>query len=888
MQKSQAVCFACRRQLAVVSSSSSRSRSSHLYQWQERASSKSAWSGHERNETSSAHDFIPSLDELDAADPSNQRSNDGRKGAPSSGTSPEGRFHVPQGKRIKRHDYNQLKNLDMFRHAVQHHNRQDGPVTKQRDRFPDEVDFFNSLERLRPMMNDESLDRCFHFFLDKVWSKVSYRSSSLLKNRGIILMQRVAEEKSKDMYNDKWPSMAQITQITQEMGSLRPIDLSGMIIALIESIIASSSLRADYTSDEAHQKALTRKQELLEDLVDTWIIFSRNRLNPDISSLSPSQEAQFRLPEIHRIKLQMFAKQGDLSAALGLVLPNSLPSSNSNVHAAALATFVLLVDSSHSNPSIRRKAKPFLVSIGRVLAAFQTKNPSLEKIFQPFPQTLWYVMRSWSSLITKLHQLIPSPVSVTHELEDRIINGSFGEAVALDPRHFQKRLSSALLMGDVGSVEAVWVQYWGEGDVPDERRALEMRRHPKLFDSFITVFTALRRPQRALDVWNAMTRIGIGVTLETWTAMIEGFRKAKNPVGLEGVWKKLVASGMQLDHKAWRTRVSGLMDCGEPQAGLQALKELAEQSKQRGGVSLTIESVNAAVAGLIRLNAMTAAMEVLQWASEYGVNPDIFTYNILLRPLLQSGKTAQVESILQLMRAQGIQPDATTFTALLDGFIVSSRNKTPDERMSMMREFMDNMEKAGVNVNIDTLGRMIHLLIRDGQQTIHHTKGVVGAILEYAEKKSLRLSRHIYTILVEYYFSKNPPDVDAVNELIMDPKGLILGATGDLDRVFWERVIKGFASVGDGDRAFGLFQQINSLGTALTLDCLETLLRCLVSQDKMLEARTLAMTVAKDRRNSEQQRQIEGPHRFWRHRFWGLAHDLKLLSPNEWGPPSQE
>lgn len=844
--------------------------------------SSSASADNEHNETNSVYEFLPTLDELDSSDP---RPN-GRKARPSSATASALRPQKSRRKMTKGNYHNQSKGIDMFEKVVKENAHQDGPATKHRDRFADQVEFFNNLERLRPMMKEESLDRCFQFFLDRVWSHTDYRNSPMLKSRAIVLLQKVAMEKAKDMYNDKWPSMAQITQIFLEISSLNGNKVVEMIFALVESIPASDSMRADHASVEAAEKALARKQELLEDLIETWIVFSRCGLNPDESALSTSQEAQFRLPEINETRLKSLAKRRDLLGALSLIFGRPFTSTFEHIHAATIATFVLLLDPTHSSLYIRQKAKPLLVSVARVLAAVRIPQSALAKIFEHHPQILWYVMKSWSPLIYQLHRWSHSPTCTTLELENRIMSGNIGEAVAVDPKHFQTQLSSALLMGDVESVETVWMRYWGKDEVPPRERAIDMRDHPAMFNTFIGAFTALGRPQRAVDVWDSMIRVGIEATLETWTAMIEGFKKARNPVGLEGVWKKLVASGIQLDQKVWRARISGLMHCREPQAGLQALKELAEQSTQPDGVPLTIESVNAAVVGLIRLNAMVAAKDVLRWASKYDVRPDVFTYNLLLRPLLRDGEKEQAEELLQLMRAQSIEPDAATFTAFFEGIIVASRNKTHEQRMSLFRQLIDDMEGSGVKVNIDAIGRMVSLLIREGQQTMHHTRSFVGAILRYAEKKGLRVSRHIYTMLVDYYFSQSPPALEEVNELIMGPKGLHLGLTGGLDRVFWERVVGGFAAAGDVDRAFGLFQQIHNLGTALTLGCLESLLRGLVNQGKMDEARQLVATVAEDRRKLKQHQEEDNPDRgrFWRHGFWGFARDCNLLSLPEQGP----
>lgn len=866
MHRSQAICFACRRQRAVVSSSSCLS---NLYRWQSRAFSSSATTQHERNTSSSAYDYLSTLDEPYPDEPQPDR----QEGP---ATSPKTRFRVSRDGRRKI-DQDQARSIDVFQKAVNRYAHQNSPAVKDQNRSPGQIDFFNNLERFTSMMKNESLERCFEFFLDRLWRKTDYRRITALKNHGTELLRKVAEEKAKDIYNAKWPSFAQIVRMQQDMGALNVTKMADMVLGFIENIIASSSpQREDSANDEAYQKYLARKDELLEDLVDTWIVFSLNGLNSDSSYFSTPQEAQFRLPPINETQLQGFAENDDVWSAMGLIFAQPIQPTEKNLYAAALASFVLLVDPAHSSPSIRHKAQPFLVSVGRVLSAVKIKHAALTELFKLHPTVFWFVMESWTSLISQLYRPFSTPRPVASTLATRISSGQVGTAIA--DRSLQQGISNALLMGNANSLERIWLQFWGEGDMPDEERINQMLRQPALFNSFIAAFTALHRPQRALDVWSAMTRIGIKATLKTWTSMIQGFRKARNPVALEGVWKKLIASGAQLDEKIWRARISGLMECREPEAGLQALKELANQSKRPGGVPLTIGAVNAVITGLLRLSNLSAAKDVLQWASRYGLSPDIVTYNLFLRPLLRDGQTAQAQDLLQLMRHQGIHPDAATFSTLLDGVIVAIRDQTPEQKMSTIMSLLDSMTNADVKVTVDILGRLIHLLLSEGQHTQHHTQGIVGAVLKYAELKGLRLSRHIYTMLVNYYFLQDPPAIEEVNNLLMDPNGLLLAATGDLDRVFWERVIRGFASSGKADLAWGLFQQVHNLGTALTLDCLEEVLRCIVGHGMMAEAGKLVATVANDRRTMQLQRGDDAHARFWRHGFWGFAKDCNLFT----------
>ncbi len=91
-------------------------------------------------------------------------------------------------------------------------------------------------------------------------------------------------------------------------------------------------------------------------------------------------------------------------------------------------------------------------------------------------------------------------------------------------------------------------------------------------------------------------------------------------------------------------------------------------------------------------------------------------------------------------------------------------------------------------------------------------------------------------MLVEHYFSRDPPDIAAVTALLENRR---LHANTDMDRVFWERVIKGYCQVGDTARALDIFDKINKPGLVITSSTLYELLLALVSAGEMESAAAL-------------------------------------------------
>lgn len=735
------------------------------------------------------------------------------------------------------------------------------------------------------MLRSQSIESCLEFFLTKVWNNVPFEGRNrLLKQRGTTLMTRVVEAKMNDWDNEKLPSLAQTTQIFHELNSLSCQKWTDSVMSLIRNLVTRSMARADYPDAGTYERSMARKAVLLQDLIDTWIVFHRHRLCLNGYDDPDAQELPLQFPQLHKELLLRYARVGELNKAINMMFPQIYGNDFKVIPSVAIASFVVLVDPAHSSLEAQEKAKPLVDTMGKILAVVPVWKTGLQSIFAGHPDILNYILARWDSLISQLRQTdrprykLEKTVSVPEAQPEVKRHGGPSSNVIMH------QVNTALGMGDAGAVQAAWARFWSPEAVFDEDRMAELQTMDKLFHYFILAFTALHRPQRAVEVWEAMTRIGVQPTVKTWTSLIEGCRRSKNAVGIENVWKKLLVSGLEVDEEAWSARVVGLIECGEPEAGLRALDEMLHQSK------LTIAPINAAVAALIRLNAMSAARKVLDWASQNHVEPNIVTFNTLLRPLVVRGNAAQVDNLLKMMKEKGVEPDEATFTVLLEGLMGDTKGADAAEQVKSVNDLFNQMDAAGLQANLETFGRMTYLLLSEPGTNSYEA---VEAIRKHIQSKGLTMSTYMHTILVDHYFSLDPPNLEAVEEL-MNKDGLkwkMLVRRG-LDKVFWERVIKGYARAGEVDRAFEIFEQVDNIGSALTLDTLAALLRALVSAGKGEEARRTVEIVKRHRQNTH----VNSPGgregfglnrhkqlgRYWRHRFWAYAVECGLMTPAEW------
>jgi pentatricopeptide repeat protein len=540
---------------------------------------------------------------------------------------------------------------------------------------------------------------------------------------------------------------------------------------------------------------------------------------------------------------------------------------------AAFATYKLLTDPVNRSRSLKGEAAPFLQMMkGLIFQARPPTDKDFGTLFDTFPDLPRFV---W-------------PTRQENNDGNKFMDSAsaFGEEAEQLRVTVHRQLGDAIKGRNLGLVNKAWQEFWGKAPVPDAARIAELAKHPDMFDYFILAYTMMRRFREATGVWNSMERIGIKATIRTWNSMLQGCVKANNAPGIKTVWDKLIRSGAKLDIAIWTARIHGLFVCGEPQAGLRALDEMARiwaarHDPQYAAIAVqpTVEPVNAALAGLLRLKRDSDATNVLAWAAKHGIEPDIYTFNTLLRPLVRRGDMKGIDEIFDTMRSINIRADVATFTVLLEGTLNHISDLPPEQQVALVERVLSAMKSSGIEINMQTYAKILHLLLREGDRAGEPVK----AVLSHIWRRGLELSSHIYTMLAEHYFSLDPPDAAAVTALIENRR---LHENRGIDRVFWERVISGYAQAGELQRALGIFDRVFVSGTTIALGTLHELLKPLVAVGDVAAAQRLVEAARKIGKAEDDAGGAAGVagvagaegRRFWRHRFWHLAYEAGLMS----------
>jgi pentatricopeptide repeat protein len=555
-------------------------------------------------------------------------------------------------------------------------------------------------------------------------------------------------------------------------------------------------------------------------------------------------------------------------------------------HAAALTFAILHPRDGGLFESVNvAGATPFSRFIAYLLSYSEAPYLVSSRYLRPlnFPiETYKEMIAEWDGLVTTASAILASDGAVkgTQTSPSTGGIGSQKDQEAL----FMRALSHALLGKDLKRTELIWrtVSKWysDRGYVSSEIREpvedgqgkVNQKIPVRLYNQFILVFMALGKHNRAVDIWNDMVLAGQQPTVESWHAFIDGCRKARDAQGIENVWERMLATGIQPDAWCWTTRIHGLIQSGKWEQGVGALQQMgmiwleAAKSRNKGegkkGKSIdkaeistmgdigdiikpNTTTINATISALLRHRKVDAAERVLRWACSLGIPSDVVTFNTLLRPMIRTGDISAALALFKEMESLGIKPDVVTFTILIDGLFREPPTITtlpvPESEQSALvatvADLLNGMEAVGVPASVRSYSTLI-----DGLLNTHKNLAATRAVLAHMASRNVSPSTHIYTILLIHYFSQNPPDLPAVDSIW---RCVVSDKSCSPDLVFYDKMIEGYAAAGNMNKMLYFLNRLPREGKAPSWFVLVKVVRALIEREEWACVAVVAGDVVK-------------------------------------------
>ena len=768
-------------------------------------------------------------------------------------------------------------------------------------------------DTLRKMLADRScsVGDAWKFFVEhfgtEAWRKGSIDQRSLpgnLHHTKTALARRIVTAKRMDPFSLDLPTVTEFSKVYSQLGGLNSQEWVGIMLVLLESLVKL---------DQASPEDPIHKERVTADVVGAWnVVFRRIGKAHDYPP-EGSPHDWSHIPSISaNYAIQIYRKLG-VQGLFGQFAPMFPLRFQYNIAVVAATTFALLTRESIADKAVVQEASSLISSLGvaisirgvdvEKLARVGCVPPSISKFLEESATRTKKIASNMQTALVEdeLGSKSLSDSRASPKFKSILESRSLSSTVRTDLSSISKRLYDAMGRQDVPQVNKLWSDVLhfpvaketiianedGPESVSKPRPGILTH---ELCNYFIMIYMALRQPNHAIEVWNHMVKNGLSPNLRTWDSMMNGCKACRDHKALEDVWMKMLHLRVQPDVVCWTTRISGLIECNKADKAMHALDEMgrlwvaANQKKlddpKKGSrkkavdaqlalkaVKPTIETVNAAVAGLLRKRQPEAAHRVLAWASKFDITPNVITYNTLLTPLIRDGHSIEAMALLKQMQNEGIEADVGTFTTILDETFRYSDELTLEEQKEITDNIFSEMEGAGIKANLHTYGKMIYQLL----QSMSGDLTVVNAVMEHMVNQGIQPTTYIYTMLVNHYFAQEPADLDAIRNLIERARVEV----GSVDNIFWDRVIEGYARAGDTTAAMRVLGKLESGGSHASWVTRQVLLTSLVQSDEWSIARSFVGNVKADTGGPAPDHEMKGKE--GQQRFWRLAAELELL-----------
>lgn len=761
-------------------------------------------------------------------------------------------------------------------------------------------ELYGHLETLKRLLqsSDEPIEGVWAFFMSHLgptaWNHDGIPISRPLAFKKVVskLLHKVNNARKENYIAGTLPRSSEIMAIYALVDMQHPGEWNAMLWDMIRRLCTQklNSTQTQDLSTVAPQLPLDSPDfaYVAEDLLGAWQFLWETYGKRSASS--------FELEKSHtrRSKAKGVEKPGakeKLVLEFLSLLPRYPLNHLKTMGSAALATFAVLAQPSSFAYSQEVSRHPFMVAVAKVLSIAHADEAEIKGLIEQYQggaNILNSMEAEWLSVINKAREAyVPAKgeLQIKHQVS---IPPDFSSALV------HRELGRAMTERDLPKIDQLWEDtksnaqsktsepyldsLHSKASQPctatsgsEDQRALSQ----ELCNHFILAYMGLRQPNRAINVWNFMIEKSVHPTLSTWNAMLEGCKSARNLSSLESVWSKLQAAGVKPDMGCWTTRISGLVECGKSDLAIRALDEMGQtwlQAAKRqkitnpqeagdidGIVKPTIETINATIFGLLRQqNAAHAVNRILDWGGTLGIQPDIITFNTLLRSLIRNGPPEGVPALLRQMQKANVQADVATFTTLLEEMFKTAAPQSHEEQNEIVKNVFAEMEAAGIDANVRTYSRIIYSLLQLNPSNMTAVKAVMARMAA----KGVEPSTYIYTILIKHYFSQEPPDLEAVRFIL---ERIRLSGTV-MDHIFWDRVIEGYARVGDTTTALTILGRVDKPASRVGWPALQMVVIALAENGERDLARQVVRNAWADRGGPPKpdERGVEGQHNFWR------------------------
>lgn len=237
--------------------------------------------------------------------------------------------------------------------------------------------------------------------------------------------------------------------------------------------------------------------------------------------------------------------------------------------------------------------------------------------------------------------------------------------------------------------------------------------------SFQTAFIRCERIDAAAKVWDDLAAEGVKPGVSMWTGLLDTYADLRNSSQAMATWNMMLQHDILPDSFSYRAIISVLFDDNSAAAALDRFSEYQKILDKRGDSALPV--YNTVLRGLLRLNRIQEAKNLLEEMKSQGPGPDKVSFNTFLSYFTRQKDFQGLGDVLSQMSTANIQGDVVTFSTVLTALLAVGRKDAPTTIMNLMR-------KQGIKPNAATYTAVIDSQMRE------ESRANLGAALTLLDK----------------------------------------------------------------------------------------------------------------------------------------------------------
>jgi len=255
--------------------------------------------------------------------------------------------------------------------------------------------------------------------------------------------------------------------------------------------------------------------------------------------------------------------------------------------------------------------------------------------------------------------------------------------------------------------------------------------------SFQTAFIRSERIDAAAKVWDDLAAANIKPGVTMWTGLLDTYADLRNSKQAMTTWNMMLQQDILPDSLSYRAIISVLFDDNNPAAALDRFAEYQKLLDRRDGSALVV--YNTVLRGLLRVNHIQEARDLLKEMKSQGPKPDIFSFNTFLGYFARQKDFQGLGDILSQMSTADIQGDVVTFSTILTALLAVGRRDAPKTIMNLMR-------KQGIKPNAATYTAVIDNQMRE--QTHANLEAALALLDKMEMEDGIRPNEITYTAIL--------------------------------------------------------------------------------------------------------------------------------------------